>query len=433
MFQKIKETLWGDLSGDEFKRIGLLSVTLFFIIGSYWLMRPLKDGIFMNIVGRIYIPYAKMLSFWIIIPLILGYSKLVDLIAKQRLFYVICSAYSALFIVIAFLLAHPTIGLANTETSPKRLLGWIIYLSIESFGSLVVALFWSFVSSSTDTAMAKRGYALILGGAQIGAIFGPFMATRSEFFGVPVLAGFVAVGIFIVPCLIRLFISFYPSAAEVGPSVGGKKTGMIEGLKLLLTRPYLAGILGVSALYEVIGTIIDYQMKGAIDTVYPTAAGATKFLGYFGMSANSLTLVCAFLGTTFFIRKFGLTFCLVMFPVLIGSLVSMLLFIPHLWTFFAVMVAIKGLSYALNNPCKEIMYIPTSKDAKFKAKGWIDMFGCRTAKASGSGINSMFTEMANLAFYGSIISLGIVGVWIVIAIYVGNTNKRLVDTGQTVS
>ncbi len=50
MFQAIKRALWGDISGEEFKRFGLLSLTFLFIIGTYWLMRPLKDGLFMNIV-----------------------------------------------------------------------------------------------------------------------------------------------------------------------------------------------------------------------------------------------------------------------------------------------------------------------------------------------------------------------------------------------
>jgi hypothetical protein len=36
-------------------------------------------------------------------------------------------------------------------------------------------------------------------------------------------------------------------------------------------------------------------------------------------------------------------------------------------------------------------------------------------------------------FFGSIISLGIVGVWIAIAFYVGTTNKKLIETGTTIS
>ncbi len=433
MFQAIKNALWGDISGEEFKRFGLLSITFLFIIGTYWLMRPLKDGLFIKIVGASYIPWAKIASFLFIVPLILIYSKLVDLVAKQKLFYIICIFYALLFFTISFALKHPTIGLANTVPSSGRLLGWIIYLSIESFGSLVVALFWSFVASSTDTSSAKKGYALIISGAQVGSIAGPFLASNAKSFGMPLLTIFVAIGILIVPILIKLFITVHPSAAEKSPASTEKKTGIIEGLKLLLTRPYLAGILGVATLYEIIGTIIDYQMKMSADKVFSTPEAVTGFLGNFGMAANSLALVFALIGTSFFIRKFGLTFCLVMFPVTIGLVVGCVWAIPGIWVLFGAMVAIKGLSYALNNPCKEIMYIPTSKDAKFKAKSWIDMFGGRTAKAAGSGINAFFTTLSELMFFGSIISLGIVGIWIVIALYVGKTNKKLTDSCTIIS
>jgi ATP:ADP antiporter, AAA family len=433
MFQAIKRALWGDISGEEFKRFGLLSLTFLFIIGTYWLMRPLKDGLFMDIVGGTWIPRAKMLSLVIIVPLILIYSKLVDLFPKQKLFYIICTFYSLLFIAIAFALQNPTIGLANKVPGADRMLGWIIYLSIESFGSLVVALFWSFVASTTDASSAKKGYAIIISGAQVGSIAGPFIGTKAETFGMFNLTLFVAIGIMIVPFLIKLFITVNPSAAEAKSTSTEKKTGIIEGLKLLLTRPYLAGILGVATLYEIIGTIIDYQMKLAAKAAFVTPEKVTSFLSSFGMAANSLALIFALIGTSFFIRKFGLTFCLVAFPVTIGLVVGCVWAFPGIWILFGAMVAIKGLSYALNNPCKEIMYIPTSKDTKFKAKGWIDMFGGRSAKAAGSGINDFFPVLSELMFYGSIISLGIVGIWIVVALYVGKTNKKLTESGTIIS
>lgn len=429
MFEIVRKALYGDLSVEEFKKFGTLSSVLLFIIGSYWLLRTIKDAIFMKTVGKLYIPYAKMSSFVLLVPLILLYSKLVDMVERHKLFYIICGVYFVLFVGIAIGLAHPTIGLANTLTDKSRIIGWATYLGIETFGSLVVALFWSFVASTTDTASAKKGYALIIGGAQIGSIAGPALNTMASTLGIPVLFGIAAAGIFLVPLLIARFVKKYPYAHE---PKSDKKTGPIEGLKLLLSKPYLMGILGIATLYEIIGTILDYQMKFLADEAYGSAEKVAEFLAYFGLAANGLALVFALIGTSFFIRRFGLTFCLVMFPATVACVVLYVMAFPVLWAFFIAMVAIKGLSYALNNPCKEIMYIPTSKDVKFKAKGWIDMFGGRSAKAAGSSVNAIFTSMASLMFYGSIVSLGVIGVWILVALYVGRTNKSLVDTGTTI-
>lgn len=433
MLSKSLQYLWGDLSKEDIKKYGMLSLTFLFIIGTYWLMRPLKDALFMKIVGKLWIPYAKMASFVVVATLILCYSKLVDLFKKHQLFYVICSFYALVFFAIAYFLTHPTIGLANTAAAPTRALGWIIYLGIESFGSLTVPLFWSFVASTSDQSSAKRGYSLIIAGAQVGAIAGPTLATYAEVIGMPQLAAIVGIGIATVIPLIVMFTRAFPSSTV--DSVADKKsTGFLEGLKLLFTKPYLIGILGVATLYEVVGTILDYQMKFAADEVYHTPEKIAQFLGLFAQSANTLALLFALIGTSFFIRRFGLTFCLVMFPLAVASVVMYVwLSPPSLWALFGAMVTIKGLSYALNNPCKEIMYIPTSKDVKFKAKGWIDGFGGRSAKAGGSYVNSFFTTMTDLMFFGSMISLGIIGIWIIFALYVGKANQKLNEEGKIVS
>ncbi len=428
----MRKSLWGDLTTEEYKRFGMLSLTFLFIIGTYWLLRPLKDGVFTKVVGVKYIPYAKWISFCVIPFLIIIYSKLVDMFKRHQLFYIICSFYAILYGSIAFFLMHPTIGLANTETSPDRIIGWAFYLAVESFGSLVVPLFWSFVNSTSDQHTAKRGYGLIIAGAQFGSIAGPLLAIQAPKIGTANLVAITVLGVLIVPVMIRIFTTMYPIAA-VDNSTSKTGSGFAEGLKLLFSRPYLMGILGVATLYEIIGTITDYQMKYAAASAYATADEVTRFLGFFGSSANYLALIFALIGTSYFIRRYGLTFCLVMFPVAVGSVILYVWAFPSLWTLFGAMVAIKGLSYALNNPCKEIMYIPTSKDVKFKAKGWIDGFGGRSSKAVGAGICGFLPNMAQLMFFGSLISLGIIGIWIVVALYVGRTNKHLNDTGEIIS
>src|SRR5271169_3724100 len=115
MFSRIVRALWGDLSAEEVKRFGMLSFTFLFIIGAYWLMRPLKDALFMDIVGGTYIPWAKMASVVVLFPLIMGYSKLVDIFSKQKLFYVVCAIYATLFFGIAYCLSTSTMGLYNAS------------------------------------------------------------------------------------------------------------------------------------------------------------------------------------------------------------------------------------------------------------------------------------------------------------------------------
>jgi AAA family ATP:ADP antiporter len=430
MMLKLVKLLWGDVSNEELKKFGILSLALLFIVGTYWLLRPLKDALFMGIVGKLYLPYAKIGSVLFLVPLVLLYSKLVDIFEKHKLLYIITTCYGIFFICMAFLLMHPTIGLANTLPYKYRILGWTIYLGIESFGSLVVTLFWSFVSSITETSSAKRGYALILAGAQLGAIAGPEFVKHATQIGIPSLVLIAACGTFIVPLIIMIFVRSQSLVNIVAVREKKASTGLTEGLRLLFTRPYLLGILGIATLNGIIATILEFQLNYLAKETYHSTERVAEFLGLYGQSINFLALLLALVGTSFIIRKFGLTFSLVVYPLTVGISVCCVWRYPTLWMLFAAMVALKCLSYALNSPCKEIIYIPTSKDIRFKAKGWIDTFGDRSAKGIGGGVCALFPIMANLVFFGSIISLGIVGIWIAAATYVGRKNYSLVQENK---
>lgn len=432
MLERLRKTLWGSLTTEEFERFSFLSLILLCIIGSYWLMKPLKDGIFISIVGRYYLPFVKMASFAIMLPLVVGYAKLVDLVAKQKLFYILCSFYTALFLVISLLLMHESIGLPNTNAHPSRLLGWILYLGIESFGSLLISLFWSFVASSTTTQEAKRGYGLIIFGSQIGAIVGPAIAIKAPFIGVPMLTAIVAMSLFLIPFLIKRFIAMFPATIE-SEKPETKHTNSFEGLHLLFTRKYLLGILGISTLCDAVGSILELQMNFlAADAFNNNAAQITSFLGSFGFAANTLAFLFALTGTSFFIRTFGLTFCLVAYPICTAIVVILVWWHSHIWIFFIAMIAIKALNYALNIPCREIMYIPTSRDIKFKAKSVIDMFGGRSSKAGGAGIMHLMSSTAAPILYNSIACFAIIGVWISAAFYVGKVNKHLTENNKII-
>lgn len=427
--------LWGDLTGEEMKRFGVLSTAFFFIIGSYWLLKTVKDAIFNDLVGLDYQPKAKLASVFIIIPLVLLYSKLVDLVEKHLLFYIICSLYAGMFATVAYLIANPISEIHSPliDWIPGRFLGWFSYLAIESFGSIAVALFWSFVASTTSTQSAKRGYAMIIISAQIGAIAGPTLVTYAPVLGLPRLIYYAALGIFTVPFIIRFFVKNYQPTPDTQLSTANtpEPTGLFEGLHLLLTRSYLVGVFVIATVYEIVGTIMDYQMKVLAKAQFPAREQLAAFMGKFGQASNILALAFAIIGTSYFLRRFGVQICLIMFPASIGLVLCYVAFNPSLWPVFVAMIIIKGLNYSLNNPVKEMMYIPTSKDVKFKAKGWIDMFGSRYSKAMGSIINDY--AKVNIMLYGTMLSVGVVGVWVVAAILVGKHYNNLIRRNEIIS
>src|ERR1700730_4477542 len=100
MLARFIHFFWPDLEKEEIKKFGMLASMFFLIIGSYWLLRLLKNIILYKIAftvefgwpadqGRLMQPVAKQISLITMIAVVFIYSKLVDLFEKHKLFYIL--------------------------------------------------------------------------------------------------------------------------------------------------------------------------------------------------------------------------------------------------------------------------------------------------------------------------------------------------------
>lgn len=455
MLPRPLRALWGDLSTEEVKKFGILAITLFMIIGSYWLLRVMKNASFDVLVGYDWQPTAKMLSVFSVMLVVLIYSKLVDWLSATALFWLLGLTYGLGFIFIGYFINQPDYLVLSSDSIlaplfswiPGRGFGWFTYLFLESFGSIFVALFWAFVASRTTTESAKRGYGMIMSTTQLGVILGPLLVTTYvNTWGLPKLWKIGGSLVCLVPFIIMFYNYVVPNEQVQGKhDVNKKKTGMFEGLKLLMSKPYLLGLFVVVAVYEVISTIVEFQMNKLIKLQYPSHLDNGAMFAYMdglnGTCLGILSFVFALFGASFFMRKLGLRFCLVSFPTMIAVVICIVYTtyfigasnLQLMWICFAAVVAIKGFNYALNVPSKEVLYIPTSKDVKFKAKGWIDAFGNRTTKLLGATVTNPLTHSLPMLFtFGSLASLAIIAFWIPVAFMVGNTFNKLQEDNKII-
>lgn len=451
MFTGIVQFFYPDIKEQDIKKASLFGLTFFFIIGSYWLLRLVKDLFFYDRLGfpvdlgympnhgRELIPFAKTWSIAVVAIAVAIYTKLVDMFEKHKLFYMIAGFYTIAFsLITAVAYAAATYGNAFVGATILKITAYSAYWLTESLGSVLVALFWSFTISSTTSDQAKRTFPFIVMLGQFGSILGSLALGC----GIPVWKLLlVAILAFLsVLATVHYMLSTIPADQMKSDKEEKKsKPDFFAGVRLLFTKPYLIGVFIVSTFYEIAGTIVDYMMKSqAIEA----GLNFAKFQSTYGTAVNVLSFLLALLGTSALMRTFGIRICLMVYPLSFAIMLTGLFFVYQsgmatptqlAWAAMAVMIVVKGASYAVNNPIKEMMYIPTSKDAKFKAKGIIDMLGGRAAKGTGSQINNMLKgSMDALFLYGSLIGLGIIGVWIVAAIYVGNKNKQLVDSGKII-
>ena len=440
MLKRVAKAWFGDFRRDELYKFLLLSAVFFFTIGVYWLLRITKDSVFKTVVSWDFQPYAKIVSGFVIFPLVIIYGMLADRFPRHRLFYVLTAIYTTLAILFYFLLSHPTIGLDNTLASPYRLVGWFYYIFVESFGSIMGALFWAFAADITTPSSAKRGYFLIALFGQVGSvIFATVVERYVEIVGTASLLGLAVVSISVIPLLVYIMMRTVPrqelqgyqaASSEDGPK---KKNGIGESIKLVLRQPYLLGIFGVIALFEIIVTIFEFQFKALAVASMP-GEQFTRYIASFSVWVNIVAFLSLLLGIGNIGRRLGLTISLSLLPILVGFNALLMGYFSSLTVAFWVMVSSKAFNYALNHPSKEQLYIPTTYDTKYKSKVFIDMLGSRASKGMGSFINSYKRVLGSQLFVliSTYASLALCGVWVLIALYLGKKHKKAIENNEYV-
>ncbi len=452
ILNKIKEILHDLKNNHELKKLLLLGGTFFFIIGTYSVIRPLKTSVFLGLVGKEYQPLTKLITIIALIPVLFLYSKIVDRLRRYQVVYYFLIFYAVIITMIALMLMHPVIGLQNTDTSPFRIFGWIFYLLIDLFPVLTVSTFWAFANSISTPEYAKKSYGKIVAFSRVGGIITPLVSwfviekiTVPHVKSIPILMIASAILlIFACLCVIRIrkvvpgyllhgYEAVYKTEKEKTKEKKG--VGILEGLKLMLTQPYVMGIFALVYIYEAISVILDYQMQVQMSVATNNSvSGMSSYMFLYTASFQVLGLVFSLFGTSALLKKIGVRFCLFIMP--IGTILMMLGLIswPGLSTIFVIMVLLRALHYGFNAPVREILYIPTTKDIKFKSKAWIESFGRTLSKTSGSAFNFAYRGTAYLLLTrinaGLIIGLSVV--WGIVTFFIGRRYSNTIKDNKVI-
>lgn len=457
-FQSICRFNFGTFEKEEFKKFLRMGVIFALMIGIYWTLRPLKDAVFIQLVDKLQLPYAKTVSVLALLPLVMFYTKLLEKTSREKMLIILPSFYGLAILVFSGLMlyfqGHPD-QIANRSLfflTATRAIGYLFYLFVESFGSLVIALFWAFATDTTKATSAKRGFPLVVAIGQMGGIFLPYGIG-----GLPHRLGHTTdalsmaclglLTLLIIP-LVRYFLRATPPSlleAFHGKNELEKELeeepGFLEGLKLLLKNRYLLAIFAANFIYEVVITIFDFNFKISASTAYSGVA-LSHYLSLYGSSVNIVSLLCLLLGISNVTRFLGIGVALAAMPIIVGCALLGFLTFNSLTFLFALMVGSKAINYALNGPALKQLYIPTTPDVKFKAQAWIETFGSRSSKQAGSIFNmslsplqSAFGAVAGKAHYlmlSGFICFPLLGLWFLVALYLGRSFRKAIRDNKVI-
>ncbi|KAL9189427.1 hypothetical protein ACHAXT_009102 [Thalassiosira profunda] len=233
---------------------------------------------------------------------------------------------------------------------------------------------------------------------------------------------------------------------------------LFGGVRMIFQHKYLTLVLLVSILYEVALTCMHYEMNllgldrfgvgisimdggsgfgdehSNSDSDTEEGTSYIQFLGYYGTTVNVLSLFLSFYAFPRLIKNYGLRITIRIFPtvLLLVTIFAFVLFPRNLYFLFIALSVCKALTYSVHDPSEEVLYMPTSDDAKFRAKFWIDVVGQRIAKACGSAVTNYAGSVEGIVKYGSLPSVvASLALWFV-CYQVGVMFDSLIGSGTVV-
>lgn len=439
----------------ERMKVLLMTLAFFFIISGYSLAKELKDSIFVSVVGKEWQPWARQLSMLFLIPAILFYSKLVDMIRRYQLIYFYAIFYGAVGLLFAYLLGHPTIGLANTVASPYRLFGWLFYLFIEGYNPFIVSLFWAFANSITDPDSAKTNYTLMVSGSKIGGMlttgFGWWLLNRKTDAGAllytdvlnhQIVLAVSSLLILCVPVVVYFlmkrvpgrYLHGYEAVYQAEKAHKNQKESIFSGLKIFVKYPYIFGIFCMVFFWEVINVVFQYQRLGVGQSISANQSEFTGYLFKLAFSVHAVGFVMVFFGTRAVMTWLGERKSLLLVPLVIGILLLYYLNVQSANAILIALILMRAVNYSFASPLRETLYIPTTKDIKFKSKSWIDAFGAKIAKSIGANyivftlwISESLVFTSHMIFF-----IIVIGAWVLAAHLLGRRFERAVAKNEVI-
>jgi AAA family ATP:ADP antiporter len=226
-----------------------------------------------------------------------------------------------------------------------------------------------------DNDHAKRVYGYIGAGGTIGALLGPFITQQLVGrIGIDnlllVSAGFMGLCLL---CIVRLRPWALRREGRSGLAAGDAMGGSIwAGFRLVAREPLLRGLALLLFFGVGVGTLLYSEQAAIVRQYYPTPAEAAQFYARIDLAINACTIAVQLLLTRWLLRRYGVAPALLIpaFGILIGYAVLAMSPLPLLVAI--VQVGTRAGEFSLGKPARETIYTRVDREARYKAKAFID-------------------------------------------------------------
>jgi AAA family ATP:ADP antiporter len=434
-----------DVRANELHALGLAFVFNFVVLGSYYVVRPIRDDIAAT-GGIETLPWMYTGTLVTMLVANALFSAIVARMSRRR-FIPIAYRFFMANLVIFYVLMHTLTPAQNVWV------GRAFYVWVSVFNLFVVTLFWAFMTDVFNSEQAKRLFAFISVGGSIGAIVGPIITvTLVHKLGAANLILVTAAMLEAAPWCVKFFPTEFARDPERQPRnpveatsklapphpstalrsarddrtaeepIGG---GILAGITHVIRSPYLLGICGFVLLYTVTTTFSYFQQTEITGHQFQDRNARTAFFAQLDLVVNTLTLVLQLFITGHLMKRLGVGITLVTMPLL--SMVGFLAlgFAPTLGLLAVFQVARRATNFGFTRPAREVLFTVLRREDKYKAKSLIDTFVYRTGDQIGawsySGLRALGLQLTGISF----VAVPLTALWCGLCFWLGKKQSEL--------
>ena len=407
-----------DVQPDELRALGLAFLFNFIALGSYYVLRPIRDEI--GAAGSL-----ENLS-WMYT------GTLVAMLVANALFAAIVGRLPRRrFIPLAyrFFIANLVVFFVLMRTIPPEQQMWIgriFFVWVSVFNLFVVTLFWAFMTDVFNTEQAKRLFGFISVGGTLGAIVGgsatAFLVQR---LGSANMLLFSAVlleaGAWCVRSFPAEFRGTHANAIRTEQGKGEQPVGgsIWSGFTHAMRSPYLLGICAFMLFHSITATLIYFQQADIAGRAFADRGARTAFFAQLDVWVNVLAIVVQIFLTSRILKWLGVGLTLAMLPLLSVFGFLAMSIAPTIGLLAAFQVVRRAANFALSRPAREVLFTVLRREDKYKAKSFIDTFVFRGGDQIGAW-SYPFLKWIGLGLTGiSLVAAPLAGAWCVLSIWLG--------------
>lgn len=437
----------------------LLFLNIFMILTSYYIMKPVREALILAGGGAEVTSYTSAGQAILLLGAVPLYAILANHFPRRRLINIVTMFFVGC-LVLFYILALVKVPL-----------GIIFFVWVGIFNLMVPAQFWAFANDLYTPEAGKRIFVIIAFGASTGAVLGgiitDFLIEPLGVYQLLLVAGALLFVSLILTNIVDLRIGKHPTQENIGHTEKSdaplKKGG---AFKLVFQTKYLLFIALLMMFLNWVNTTGEYILRRTVkqtaEELVTTAevqnlAGqyvlehsdtgtdaetlrteyllehTEKYIGNFYAKFYTVVNIAGLLLQMFIVSRilkyFGVRIALCILPFIALGGYFIIAFFPILSIIRWAKTAENSTDYSLQNTVRQVLFLPTTREQKYKAKQAIDTFFWRAGDVLSAvlvyvGTTWLMFETKEFA----LTCIGLVIVWLVLAILIGNENRKLTST-----